>query len=143
MIFTNFITLQVQKQSPIGVFQKMCSANMQQIYRRTPTEKCEFRKVVNQLYWNHTSAWVFSCKFAAYLQNSCFDEHLWGKTSASFYSTCLQNISIGIPVKFGLFSNIFLTRSMFSSEKAVLRLPELYLFLFRVIPYEQHFVTFC
>ena len=25
-------------------------------------QKCDFRKVVNQLYWNHTSAWVFSCK---------------------------------------------------------------------------------
>ena len=23
-----------------------------------------------QLYWNHTSVWVFSCKFAAYLQNT-------------------------------------------------------------------------
>ena len=25
-----------------------------------------------QLYWNHTSAWVFSCKFAAYFQNTFF-----------------------------------------------------------------------
>ena len=29
------MTLQIQKQSPIGVLQKLCSANMQQIYRRT------------------------------------------------------------------------------------------------------------
>ena len=28
-----------------------------------------------QLYWNRTSAWVFSCKFAAYFQNNL--EHLW------------------------------------------------------------------
>ena len=27
--------------------------------------KCDFNKVARQLYWNHTSAWVFSCKFAA------------------------------------------------------------------------------
>ena len=121
----------------------MCSANMQQIYRRTPMQKCDFRKVANQLYWNHTSAWVFSCKFAAYLHNSCFEKHLWGTTSANFYSTCLSYFSIQIRVKFGLFSNIFLTRSMFSSERAVLRLSELYLFLFRVVPCERYFLTFC
>ena len=45
---------------------------MQQIYRRTLVPKCSFNKVAKQLYWkqlysNHTSAWVFSCKFAAYL----------------------------------------------------------------------------
>ena len=27
--------------------------------------KCDFNKVAKQLYSNHTSAWVFSCKFAA------------------------------------------------------------------------------
>ena len=30
-----------------------------------------------QLYWNRTSAWVFSCKFAAYIQNTFFYEYLW------------------------------------------------------------------
>ena len=124
----NFITLQIQKQSPTNNLQKMCSANMQQIYRRAPMQKCYFRKIANQLYWNHTSAWVFSCKFAAYLQSCCFDEHLWGTISTNFYLTCLPYFSIRIRVKFGLFSNVFLTRSMFSSERAVLRLSELYLF---------------
>ena len=33
---------------------------MQQIYRRTPMAKCDFNKVALQLYWNRTSAWVFS-----------------------------------------------------------------------------------
>ena len=28
-------------------------------------------------YPNHTSAWVFSCKFAAYFQNTFLQEHLW------------------------------------------------------------------
>ena len=42
---------------------KRCSENMQQIYRRTPKPKCDFNKVAKQIYWNHTSAWVFSCKF--------------------------------------------------------------------------------
>ena len=27
-------------------------------------------------YWNHTSTWVFLCKFAAYFQNTFFEEHL-------------------------------------------------------------------
>ena len=34
-----------------------------------------------QLYWNRTSAWVFSCKFAAYFQNTFSKEHFW--TAAS------------------------------------------------------------
>ena len=28
-----------------------------------------FNKVAMQLYWNYSSAWVFSSKFAAYFQN--------------------------------------------------------------------------
>ena len=30
-----------------------------------------------QLYWNYTLAWGFSCKFAAYLQNTFLYKHLW------------------------------------------------------------------
>ena len=104
-------------------------------------QKCGFWKVANQLYWNHTSAWVFSCTFDAYLQKSCSDKHLWGTTSASFYSTCLQKFWIKICFKFGLFSHIFLT--MFSSKRAVLCLPKSSLFLFRFVPCERYFVTFC
>ena len=59
----------IQKQPPRGVPRKKCSENMQQIYRRTPMPKCDFNKVAKQLYWNCTSAWVFSCKFTAYFQN--------------------------------------------------------------------------
>ena len=39
--------------------------------------KCDFNKVAKQLYWNHTSAWVFFRKFAAYFQNPFSQEHLW------------------------------------------------------------------
>ena len=67
------ITLQFPRQSAIGIFQKTCSAN----------------RFSQQLYWNHTSTWVFSCKFAAYLLNNCFDEHLWGNAFANSYLTCL------------------------------------------------------
>ena len=30
---------------------------------------------------NHTSIWVFSCKFAAYFQNTFSQEHLWRAAS--------------------------------------------------------------
>ena len=48
------------------------SENMQQIYRRTPMPKSYINKVASQLYWNHTSARVFSCKFAVYFQNTFY-----------------------------------------------------------------------
>ena len=48
---------------------KVCSKNMQQIYRTTMPQ-CDFNKVALQFYWNHTSAWVFSFKFAACFQNT-------------------------------------------------------------------------
>ena len=38
--------------------------------------KCHFNKVTKQFYWNRTSAWVFSCKFAAQL----FSEHFFLRT---------------------------------------------------------------
>ena len=52
-----------------GVLRKSCAENLLQIYRTTPMPKCDFNKVVLQLYCNHTSAWEFSCKFAAYFQS--------------------------------------------------------------------------
>ena len=30
--------------------------------------KYDFNKVTKQIYWNYTSVWVFSCKFAAYFR---------------------------------------------------------------------------
>ena len=55
---------------------KRCSENMQQIYRRTSMPKCDFSKVAKQLYWNSTSVWMFSCKFASYFQNTLSKEPL-------------------------------------------------------------------
>ena len=71
----------IQKQPSGGVLRKRYSENMKQIYRRTPLPKYDFNKVALQLYWNRTSAWVFSCKFAAYFQNTFSQEHLWRATS--------------------------------------------------------------
>ena len=66
-----------QKQPFISALTKSCSENMQQIYRRKTVPKCDFNKVVKQLYWNHTSTRLFSFKFAAYFQNTFLSEHLW------------------------------------------------------------------
>ena len=64
--------LDFQKLQPRGVPRKRCSENMQQIYRRAPMPKCDFREVALQLYWNHIWARAFSCKFVAYYQNNSF-----------------------------------------------------------------------
>ena len=76
--FENFHSIQstlinewyFQKQTSRSVLRKSCSENMQQICRRTPMQKRVFIKVALQLYWNHTSTWVFFCKIAAYFQNT-------------------------------------------------------------------------
>ena len=39
------------------------------------------KAVAKQLNWNHTSAWVHSCKIAAYFQNTFSWEYLWGAAS--------------------------------------------------------------
>ena len=81
-----------QKQPFRGVLSKRCSENVQQICSRTPMPKCDLNKVALQLYWNHTLAWVFSCKFAAYFQNTFYKEHLW--MAASRENWCKVEISI-------------------------------------------------
>ena len=47
-----------------------------------------------QNYWNQTSAWVFSCKFAAYLQNTFFWEHLWRDDSVLSSCSVLSQLSL-------------------------------------------------
>ena len=64
------LLLCIQKQPSRGVLRRKCSEDMQQNYRRTPMSKYDFNKVALQLYWNSTVTWVFSCKFAAYFQNT-------------------------------------------------------------------------
>ena len=44
--------------------------------------KCDFKKVA--------SAWVFSCKFAAYFQNIFPSEHLW--TAASEFLKFIRTV---------------------------------------------------
>ena len=49
--------VKVQKQPSIDVVQKKCSAKTQQIYRRSPMQKCEFNKVA-QLKFLHKSLFL-------------------------------------------------------------------------------------
>ena len=86
LVFRNMagmLNKNLQKQSPIGVRQYSCAASMHQIYRKMPMRKCDFNKVGVQLSWNHTSVWVLSCIFAAYLRNTFLEEHLW-QTASKF-----------------------------------------------------------
>ena len=48
-----YLTSYFDKQPSRGVLIERCSENMQQIYRRTPTPKCDFNKVAKQLFRNH------------------------------------------------------------------------------------------
>ena len=66
-----------QKQPSRAVPIKRCSESIQQIYSRTPILKSDFNKVAKEPYKKHTSACVFSCKFAVYFQNILPLEHLW------------------------------------------------------------------
>ena len=52
--------MQVQEQPSRWVLIKRSSEKMHEIYRRTTMIKCDFNKIALQLYWNHTSTWVFS-----------------------------------------------------------------------------------
>ena len=76
---------ELQKQPSRGVLIKRCSENMQQIYRRTPMPKCDFNNAALQFYWNLTLAWVSSCKFAAYFQDTFSYENLWTTVSEIIY----------------------------------------------------------
>ena len=64
--------------------------------------KCNFNKVAKQLYGNRTSAWVFSCKFAVYFQNTFTQEHLWMASSVITFLT--QAGLYQYPIKTLLFS---------------------------------------
>ena len=53
------------------------SANLLEIYSKFT--------VFLQLYWIHTSAWVFSCKFAVSFQNIFLWEHTWRAASDNYH----------------------------------------------------------
>ena len=61
-----------QKQPSKNVLRKRCSENLQQIYESIQLKNGAvwMAQCALQLYWNHTSAWVFSYKVAAFFQNT-------------------------------------------------------------------------
>ena len=67
----------LSKQPLRGVLRKKCSENMQQISWGASMPKCDFNKVALQLYWNPTSAWMFSIKFATNVKNDFSQGHIW------------------------------------------------------------------
>ena len=69
-IENNLIFFKNFRSSRTDVFKKKCSENIQQIYRGTPMQNCDFNKAVLQIYWIRTSRLLFSCKFAACFQNA-------------------------------------------------------------------------
>ena len=88
---------------------------MPQIYRRTPMPKCDFNKVAKQLNWNHTSAWVFSCKFAAYFQNTFSWEHLWVTVLVSIHGWVIYDKLKGkLKTEYCISSRLFLLSKIFA-----------------------------
>ena len=63
---------------------------------RTPMPKCDFNKVAKELYWNLTSTWAFSCKYAAYFQNTFSSEHLWRAASVGVYQHNFPAITVSV-----------------------------------------------
>ena len=96
---------------------KRCSENMLQIYRRTPIPMYDFNKV----YWNHTSAWVFSSKFAAYFLSTFYQEHL--RTAASvFIRTRIFDLNFKVIISDNHFSlkNVLIQYDTFPFPKHLL-----------------------
>ena len=62
------------------------------MFRKRQILKCDVNKVVLQHYWNHISAWVFFCKFAAYFRNSTLQEHFWRAASVDISSSYLYHM---------------------------------------------------
>ena len=79
---------------------KWCSANKLK-------QKCGFKKVDLQCYWNRTSTWVLSCKVATYFQNSFLEEQLWRLLSC-YKRACLSKLLCAwYAKKFLLFQLLF------------------------------------
>ena len=53
--------------------------------------KCDFNKADLHLHRNRTSAWVFSCKFSAYFQNTFLSEQIWRAAFGKLCNTFNRN----------------------------------------------------
>ena len=67
-------------------------------HMRLPFRNLRFQLIFAlQLYWNHTSAWVFPCKFAMYFQNTFFEEQLWRVVSGIYMNIRVISIKLSTP----------------------------------------------
>ena len=80
-----------------------CFENIQQIYQRTPKQKCDFNKVALYLHGNHTSAEVFSSKFAAYFRTT-------------FYKNAFEGLLLFVCLNFDFFAFVLLHSFYVSCE---------------------------
>ena len=87
----------LQKQPSRSVLRKRCSENIQQIYKRAPMPKCDFDKVGLQLYWNHTSAWVFSAVNLLHIFKIPFSRNTSGWLLLFLYSFLFQRFACFLP----------------------------------------------
>ena len=91
--------------------------------QETPMPEWDFNKIAKELYWNHTSEWVFSCKFAEYFQNTFSKEHPWRAASQfwGFSMLMLQSKSLFSLYSRQIYSNCRSSRPEVFCKKAVLR----------------------
>ena len=66
--------------------------------------------LVKQLYWNHTSVWVLSCKFAAYFQNTFLRTPLEG----SFWKNVYFAFLFWLPYCFIIYSKFLISNSWYT-----------------------------
>ena len=106
-------------------------------------QKCDFRKVVNQLYWNHTSAWVFSCK----LLHICRTVTLTNTYGEMLLQIFIQHACHIFQYKF--VSNLRCFLAYYWLDQCSLQKEQSFIFQnficlpFRVVPWERYFVAFC
>ena len=70
----------LQKQSSRGVLRKKCPEKRNKFTLEHPGQSVISVKLLATLLKSHL-AWVLSCKFAAYFQNTFSSENLWRATS--------------------------------------------------------------
>ena len=63
-------------------------------FNSRPVSRGHSKFIALQLYWNHTSAWVLSCNFAAYFHNIFFWEHFWTADSKATQSEAVKNVGL-------------------------------------------------
>ena len=89
-----FIAVKINSDQKERIYKAMKEKAFKAMFNNSPEaaiQRCSWEKELHwktlkniiQLYWNCTSAWMFSCKFAAYFQNSFSQEHLWTAASDS------------------------------------------------------------